>query len=161
MPSKNESSPYFLSFAMRIQLWSKLFKRKPITAVILGLVLISALLTVYRLASSTSSSSSRDPHDDAQNSASYSKTGRSTSPVDLSWPLPFPQEKESSKKHSISTTTRRKITVDDNQLKKLKKIYPMYVSFVTNTNFILIFKIWLFEISGWILIVIVLLALMN
>lgn len=25
------------------------------------------------------------------------------------------------------TTTRRKITVDDSQLKKLKKIYPMYV----------------------------------
>ena len=95
---------------MRLQLWSKLFKRKPIAAVILGLVFFSAVFTVFRL----SSASSKDEY------ASKSSSGRSTSPVELSWPLPLTSERL--KRADAST---KKIVVDADQKKKLQKIYPL------------------------------------
>lgn len=109
---------------MRIQLWSKLLKKKPITGVILGLVLVSAMVTVYRLASNSSSQLTSGPRSE-HGTGSFSNTGRSTSPVELSWPLPFSHEEESSGKPLV--TNRRKVHVDEDQLKKLKKIYPMCV----------------------------------
>jgi hypothetical protein len=96
---------------MWVQLWRKLFRRKPIAAVILGLVLFSAILTVFRL-----TNSSRDDH----NVSSRSSSGRSTSPVELSWPLPLTSERL--RRADIKS---KKIFVDVDQVKKLKKIYPL------------------------------------
>lgn len=96
---------------MWVQLWRKLFRRKPIAAVILGLVLFSAILTVFRL-----TNSSRDE----DNVSSRSSSGRSTSPVELSWPLPLTSERL--RRADIKS---KKIFVDVDQVKKLKKIYPL------------------------------------
>lgn len=107
---------------MLVQLWKKLFKRKPIAAVILGLVLFSAIITIFRL---SNSSSSRE-----DNLSPRSSPGRSTSPVELSWPLPLTSERL--KRTDIKS---KKIFVDVDQIKKLKKIYPLqvYSKFVSVT----------------------------
>ena len=97
---------------MRVQLWSKLFKRKPIAAVILGLVFLSAVFTVFRL---STASSSRDAY-----IPSKARSGRSTSPIELSWPLPLTSERL--KRADMSS---KKIVVDADQKKKLQKIYPL------------------------------------
>jgi len=98
---------------MWLQLWKKLFKRKPIAAVILGIVLFSAIITIFRL---SNSSPSRDDH----YVSSRSSSGRSTSPVELSWPLPLTSERL--KRADMKS---KKIFVDVEQMIKLKKIYPL------------------------------------
>ena len=98
---------------MWLQLWKKLLKRKPIAAVILGLVLFSAIITIFRL---SNSSPSRDDH----YVSSRSFSGRSTSPVELSWPLPLTSERL--KRADMKS---KKIFVDLDQMIKLKKIYPL------------------------------------
>ena len=100
-------------FKMWLQLWKKLFKRKPIAAVILGIVLFSAIITIFRL---SNSSPSRDDH----YVSSRSSSGRSTSPVELSWPLPLTSERL--KRADMKS---KKIFVDVEQMIKLKKIYPL------------------------------------
>lgn len=96
---------------MRIQLWTKLLKRKPIAGVLLAFVFVSAVLTVFRLTSVS--------HEEI-GSRSSSKE-RSTSPVELSWPLPLSYKGES----AAITNALKKSPVNDEQIKKLKIIYPM------------------------------------
>ncbi|XP_046458033.1 45 kDa calcium-binding protein-like [Daphnia pulex] len=96
---------------MRIQSWSKLLKRKPLAGIVVVFVIISAIVTVFRLSSRT-----RD-----EIIYSSSSQMRSTSPVELSWPLPLSQSKESI---AIDTSFKR-APVGEEQIKKLKMIYPL------------------------------------
>ena len=96
---------------MRVQSWSKVLKRKPLAGIVLACVLVSAVVTVFRLASVSK---------DEIKYRSSAHT-RSTSPVELSWPLPLSQSKEAI---AISTSLKR-APVNEEQIKKLKMIYPM------------------------------------
>ncbi len=97
---------------MRIQSWSKLLKRKPLAGIVLVFVIISAIVTVFRLSSTTRENDIID---------SSSSQIRSTSPVELSWPLPISQSKESI---AIANSIKR-APVGEEQIKKLRMIYPL------------------------------------
>ncbi|KAK4011966.1 45 kDa calcium-binding protein [Daphnia magna] len=97
---------------MRSHSWTRLLKRKPLVGIVLAFVIFSAVVTVFRLSSS--------PRIEVAKYLSSSQT-RSTSAVELSWPVPLSQSKESS---AVSAPLKR-APVDDEQIKKLRMIYPL------------------------------------
>lgn len=101
-----------LNHKMRSHSWTRLLKRKPLVGIVLAFVIFSAVVTVFRLSSS--------PRIEVAKYLSSSQT-RSTSAVELSWPVPLSQSKESS---AVSAPLKR-APVDDEQIKKLRMIYPL------------------------------------
>lgn len=98
---------------MRIQVWAKMFKRKPSTGVLLCVVLVLAVITVIRLRQE----SPEGKHENLRT--------RTFSPVELSWPLPF-SNKETSDRPTVDTHKPKRVAVNEEQLKRLKKVHPLY-----------------------------------
>ena len=97
-----------------MQSWIKILKKKPVSFLILGFVLLSAIVTIFRLTSVPPT------HNETQDSSPI--VGRSTSPIELSWPLSFSQ----SKQPKSASAVLKQAHVNDEQIKKLKTIYPLY-----------------------------------
>lgn len=98
---------------MRFHPLSKVFKRKPVAGVVLVLVLISAVITLFRLTYISKE----------DNEYISSSQTRSTSPVELRWPLPLSQSQNQDSK--ASTPVLKRSAVNAEQIKKLRMIYPL------------------------------------
>lgn len=98
---------------MRFHPLSKVFKRKPVAGVFLVLVLISAVVTLFRLTYISKE----------DNEYISSSQTRSTSPVELRWPLPLSQSQNQDSK--ASTPVLKRSAVNAEQIKKLRMIYPL------------------------------------
>lgn len=108
----------FVKWEMRIQQWAKMFKRKPFTGVVLCAVVFLAFVTVLRL---------RQESRETKHVEHVDNPTRTFSPVELSWPLPLSSKKTSEKSTVTSTKLKRK-PVNEEQLKRIRKIHPLYAS---------------------------------
>lgn len=102
---------------MQLHVWRKILRRKPLAPLVLLVVLALAVATVLRLTASSSGDG---------DVSSSTRLERSTSPVELHWPLPLSkQEAASSRKPTFSPRSAKKLApVGAEELKKLKDVFP-------------------------------------
>jgi len=99
---------------MQLKIWRKAVRRKPLALLVLFIIFVLAFITVVRLAGTSNSNYDTRPS---------SIVERSTSPVELSWPLPL-TGKETSPKVPFGPLKKKLGPVSAEELKKLHDVFP-------------------------------------
>ena len=103
-----------MGLKMQLKIWRKAVRRKPLALLVLFIIFVLAFITVVRLAGTSNSNYETRPS---------SRVERSTSPVELSWPLPLTGE-ETSPKVPFGPLKKKLGPVSAEELKKLHDVFP-------------------------------------